>query len=62
MWKSLLIALLPNLIELAFDYFIIAARKLAKQTDTTIDDEMVDKLEAYRDRLVGTAKTEIKKH
>lgn len=60
-WKQILMALLPQVIELGFDYFILAARKLAAQTDTTIDDEMVDKLEEYRERLVGTAKEELKK-
>ena len=61
MWKKILIAMLPQLIDLGLDYLIIAAEVLAKKTDTTIDDEWVARFKHYRAELVDTAKQEMKK-
>lgn len=44
------------LFDAAFDYLIELAEKLAKRSDTEIDDDAVAKFKLHRDKFIDLAK------
>jgi len=53
MWKWMLKQAIKFLAEPLVNAMIEGLRVLAQKTETNIDDALVDKIEAYKDAIIG---------